>query len=86
VFFIDGSADIPISPPTQAAWVPGEQSIAAYYNAVPNGVPKLKGTILGPGHNDVQGQPDCKKVPMAKQERNRISDRVRAGLNRAKER
>ena len=64
VLFIDGSADIPISPPTQAAWVPGEQSIAAYYNAVPNGVPKLKGTILGPGHNDVQGQPDCKKVPV----------------------
>jgi hypothetical protein len=62
VFFIDGSADSPISPPTQAAWVPGEQSVAAFYNAVPSGVPKLKGTLLGPNHNDVQGQPDCKKV------------------------
>jgi hypothetical protein len=62
VFFIDGSNDIPISPPTQPASLPGEQSIAAYYDATPTGVPKLKGTLRGPGHNDVQGQPDCAKV------------------------
>jgi hypothetical protein len=59
VFFIDGSADFPISPPTQDAWVQGEQSIQAFYNAVPNNVPKVKGTLIGPNHNDVQGQPDC---------------------------
>lgn len=64
MFFIDGSADVPISPPTQPAFLPGEQSIAAYYNATPSNVPKLKGTLRGPSHNDVQGQPDCTKVPI----------------------
>jgi hypothetical protein len=59
VFFIDGSADFPISPPTQSPQTPGEQSVEAYYNATPNSVGKLKGTLLGPSHNDVQGQPDC---------------------------
>jgi hypothetical protein len=58
VFFVDGSLD-PVSPPTQNASTTGEQSIAAYYNAVPAGVQKLKGTLLGPTHNDVTGQPDC---------------------------
>jgi hypothetical protein len=61
VFFIDGSNDIPISPPTQPAWFTGEQSIAAYYDATPASVDKLKGTLLGPGHNDIQGRPDCPK-------------------------
>ena len=59
VFFIDGSSDFPISPPTQTPQTPGEQSVAAFYNAVPNNVPKVKGTLIGPNHNDVQGQPDC---------------------------
>lgn len=59
VFFIDGSADIPISPPTQTPGTPGLQSIQAYYAAVPNSTIKVKGTLLGPNHNDVQGQPDC---------------------------
>ena len=59
VFFIDGSADLPISPPTQTPATPGLQSIQAFYNAVPNSTPKVKGTLLGPSHNDVQGQPDC---------------------------
>ncbi len=63
VFFVDGTAD-PISPPTQPPWVTGEQSIDAYYSAVPNSVPKLKGTLIGPGHTDVQGQPDCSTVPI----------------------
>jgi hypothetical protein len=58
IFFVDGSLD-PISPPNQDVTVTGEQSIAAYYNAVPGGVQKLKGTLIGPTHNDVTGQPDC---------------------------
>jgi hypothetical protein len=62
VFFIDGSADLPISPPTQTPQTPGEQSIEAFYNAVPSSVLKVKGTLIGPSHNDVQGQPDCKKA------------------------
>lgn len=59
VFFIDGSADIPISPPTQSPQTPGEQSVEAFYNATPNSVRKLKGTLLGPSHSDISGQPDC---------------------------
>ena len=59
VFFVDGSLD-PISPPNQGVTVTGEQSIAAYYTAVPAGVAKLKGTLIGPTHNDVSGQPSCK--------------------------
>jgi len=62
VFFIDGSLDFPISPATQTQppAVIGLQSIDAYYNAVPGGVPKVKGTLNGPSHNDITGQPDCK--------------------------
>lgn len=59
VFFIDGSTDIPISPPTQPSTTPGEQSVEAFYNATPNTVHKVKGTLIGPNHNDVTGQPDC---------------------------
>jgi len=59
VFFIDGSADIPISPPTQSPGITGEQSVEAFYNATPGSVRKLKGTLLGPTHNDITGQPDC---------------------------
>jgi len=58
IFFVDGSND-PISPPTQPPLIPGEQSIAAYYDAVPNTIPKAKGTLIGPSHNDIQGQPGC---------------------------
>jgi len=60
VFFIDGSND-PISPPTQSqppAQI-GEQSVQAFYDATPNGVRKVKGTLIGPNHNDITGQPDC---------------------------
>jgi hypothetical protein len=59
VFFVDGSADVPISPPVQDPGVAGENSIAAFYDAVPAGVTKLKGTLKCPSHNDIQGQPDC---------------------------
>jgi len=61
VFFVDGSNDIPISPPIQLqppAQV-GEQSLAAFYAAVPNGVPKLTATLIGPTHNDITGRPGC---------------------------
>jgi len=59
VFFIDGSSDILISPPKQSPGVTTEESIEAYYNAVPAGVPKLKATLIGPNHNDITGQPSC---------------------------
>jgi hypothetical protein len=67
IFFVDGSADIPVSPPTQPPHMPGEQSIEAFYDAVPtvdaqgnpNGVVKLKGTLLAANHNDIGGQPKC---------------------------
>jgi len=59
VFFIDGSLDLLISPPTQLPGVTTEESIAAYYNAVPAGVPKLKATLIGANHNDITGQPSC---------------------------
>ncbi len=63
VFFVDGSADL-ISPPMQATGIPGLQSVDAYYQAVPNGTAKVKGTLIGPNHNDIQGQPDCIGVPI----------------------
>ena len=58
VFFVDGSADF-VSPPTQTPPPPGEQSAQAFYDATPNGIPKIRGTLLGPSHNDLTGQPDC---------------------------
>jgi hypothetical protein len=61
VFFVDGSNDIPISPPIQLQppQQVGEQSLAAFYAAVPNAVPKLTATLIGPTHNDITGQPGC---------------------------
>jgi hypothetical protein len=59
VFFVDGSLDLPVSPPTQPPSATGLQSIAAFYDAVPNSVRKVKGTLIGPTHNDITGQPDC---------------------------
>jgi hypothetical protein len=59
VFYVDGSTDFPISPPTQSPQTSGEQSVQAFYDATPSSVRKLKGTLIGPNHNDVQGQPDC---------------------------
>lgn len=65
IFFIDGSND-GISPPTQYSWESGEQSIQAYYYATPAGIAKVKGTLIGPDHLDVIGQPDCStdRAPM----------------------
>ncbi len=59
IFLVDGSLDIPISPPTQSASATGLQSLAAFYSAVPAGTIKLKGTLIGPTHCDVQGVPNC---------------------------
>jgi hypothetical protein len=59
IFLMDGSLDVPISPPTQTPQTTGLQSIAAYYGAVPAGVGKVKGTLIGPTHCDVQGVPNC---------------------------
>jgi hypothetical protein len=63
VFFVDGSNDF-VSPPTQGNNVTGLQSIQAFYDAVPNTVAKLKGTLVGPSHNDIGGQPDCSRAPV----------------------
>jgi len=57
IFLVDGSLDIPISPPTQPSSATGLQSIAAFYGAVPAGTVKVKGTLIGPTHCDVQGVP-----------------------------
>jgi hypothetical protein len=61
VFFVDGSNHIPISPPIQLQppQLVGEQSLAAFYAAVPTGVPKLTATLIGPTHNDISSQPGC---------------------------
>jgi len=62
IFFVDGSLDTLISPPTQPPATPGEESIEAYYNATPATIQKMRGTLIGPTHNDVTGQPSCKKA------------------------
>lgn len=59
VFFIDGSSDLLVSPPLQGGGVTTEESIDKFYKDVPAGVPKLKGTLIGPDHNDISGQPSC---------------------------
>jgi hypothetical protein len=64
IFLIDGSLDIPISPPTQLPSVAGSQSIAAYYQATPPGIGKVKGTLIGPSHADVEGSPTCASVAL----------------------
>jgi hypothetical protein len=58
IFFVTGSAD-PISPATQPPGSTSEQSIEAYYDAVPDNLMKVRGTLIGPSHNDISGQPDC---------------------------
>jgi hypothetical protein len=54
IFFVNGSKDTLISPSTQSATTTGEQSIAAFYAAVPAGVAKAKATLTGADHNDIQ--------------------------------
>ncbi|MFI6168376.1 hypothetical protein ACIBCN_16460 [Nocardia sp. NPDC051052] len=61
VFLVNGSADGLISPSQQLVpWqVEGLQSNQGYYEATPANLAKVWGTLNGPNHNDVQGQPDC---------------------------
>ncbi|KAA8884863.1 alpha/beta hydrolase [Nocardia colli] len=61
VFLVNGSADGLISPSQQLLpWqAEGLQSNQAYYEATPANLAKAWGTLNGPNHNDVQGQPDC---------------------------
>ncbi|MGI5221494.1 hypothetical protein [Nocardia sp. CA-290969] len=60
VLLINGSAD-GISPATQQLppELIGLQSMQAYYDALPAGLPKARAAVVGAQHNDVQGQPDC---------------------------
>ncbi|MFE3103943.1 poly(ethylene terephthalate) hydrolase family protein [Nocardia tengchongensis] len=61
VFFVNGAADTVVSPSNQLLppQLSGLESMRAYYDAVPAGIPKAWGTLVTPNHNDVQGQPDC---------------------------
>lgn len=59
VFFVNGSADTTVSPSTQPLpWqLIGSQSNQAFYETTP--IAKVWGTLVGPNHNDIQGQPGC---------------------------
>jgi hypothetical protein len=61
IFLVNGSADVLVSPSTQnQPWQQiGLQSNSAYYEAAPASVATVWGTLKGPDHNDVQGQPGC---------------------------
>ncbi|QKT12049.1 MULTISPECIES: poly(ethylene terephthalate) hydrolase family protein [unclassified Rhodococcus (in: high G+C Gram-positive bacteria)] len=60
VFYVNGS-DSPISASTQPLpWqMIGIQSAQAYYEATPESLTKVRATLNGPNHNDIQGQPGC---------------------------
>jgi Cutinase len=58
IFLITGAFDF-IAPPTQASGAQGQQSIAAYYQRIPNQVVKLMATVRNHSHRDPHGQPDC---------------------------
>ncbi|WP_107656423.1 poly(ethylene terephthalate) hydrolase family protein [Nocardia suismassiliense] len=60
VLLLNGSAD-GISPATQPLppALIGMQSMQAYYDALPAGLPKARAALVGAQHNDIQGQPDC---------------------------
>ncbi|MGH3869917.1 MAG: hypothetical protein ACRDSR_00130 [Pseudonocardiaceae bacterium] len=62
IFLVNGSAD-GISPSFQTApWQLTLQSNSAYYQAAPASITKVWGTLNGPDHLDVQGQPDCAQI------------------------
>ncbi len=62
IFFVNGSKD-GISPSQQAgSCEAGEQSNFCFYQDTPGALDKAWGTIIGPDHNDVQGQPDCGSI------------------------
>ncbi|WP_157555020.1 poly(ethylene terephthalate) hydrolase family protein [Nocardia crassostreae] len=59
IFYINGSGS-PISPTSQSIPWPlgGIQSAQGYYDATPEAVEKVRATLNGPNHNDIQGGPD----------------------------
>lgn len=60
VLLVNGSVD-GASPSTQQLppQLIGMQSMQAYYDALPPGIPKARAAVVGAQHNDVQGQPNC---------------------------
>lgn len=60
VLYINGS-DSFISPSSQPLPVDqiGVQSVQGYFEATPDSVDKAMATLIGPNHNDIQGQPGC---------------------------
>lgn len=60
VIYINGS-DSFIAPSDQPLPVDqiGVQSVRGYFNATPDSVDKAMATLVGPNHNDIQGQPGC---------------------------
>ena len=59
IFYVAGSADTLLAPNTQSGAAPPLNSETAYYNATPSAVVKVKAIIIGPNHNDVEGNPNC---------------------------
>lgn len=63
IFLVNGSADGVISPSLPIVpWQGTLQSNDDYYQAAPASVAKAWGTLNGPGHLDVQGQPACNRA------------------------
>jgi hypothetical protein len=69
VFYVNGSADIVISPSTQfgspcilPGGVSNENSNECYYQDTPDDVEKLWATLIGANHDDVGGAPTCAGV------------------------
>ncbi|WP_394844789.1 hypothetical protein LZC95_48055 [Pendulispora brunnea] len=54
IFFVNGNKDGFISPSNQDATTAGEQSMRAFYDAVPDGTVKARATLIGADHNDIQ--------------------------------
>ena len=72
--FVLALGAMPASAQQQAAPTPGaiaaakeiltlKNASAMYAGAVPGTVEKVKGTLIGPSHNDLGGQPDCSQAP-----------------------
>jgi hypothetical protein len=62
IFFVTGTEDI-VAPPSQCSCDTGVDSVFAYYNLVPNAIPKVMGALFAFGHPDILGQPDCGQIP-----------------------
>lgn len=50
VYFVTGSNDPPISSAAGNKW---------WYEELPDSIPKARGRLVGPSHNDITGQPGC---------------------------